>query len=427
MSPGVEAVPSARRLMHSLRDIGYDLPTAVADIVDNSVDAGAKNVGIDLVHEGEHSWVRIADDGSGMSPKVLDEAMRYGSDRTYRAGELGRFGLGLKTASLSQCRRLTVASRTSVGGRLGIRQWDLDHVARTDAWELTSLTASSAPRSVVEPIRKQPGTVVLWERLDRLVSFSNPDGKRAAAAISKDARRIGAHLGVIFHRFLNGEVKGPKLKLTVNGDQVRSWDPFSRGEDATIVLKRQHVRGDEGTLLAVVRPYILPPQSAFSSREAHEAAAGPRRWNRQQGFYIYRQDRMVQSGGWSRLRTMDEHSKLARIGIDIPAGTEEAWRLNVAKVSASVPETLRPALRTIVGGVVGRAQEIYRTSMSPGLSPAEVHDLPTRGWSLGDNWAHISKILAEELSGDPVTRDRVLERLINSAEANYRESGEKAA
>src|SRR3954470_12390663 len=93
-------VPSARRLMSSLRDIGYDLPAAVADLVDNSIDADARNINIDIQPEGAHSWIRVADDGIGMSRGRLEEAMRYGSARSYGDADLGAFGLGLKTASL---------------------------------------------------------------------------------------------------------------------------------------------------------------------------------------------------------------------------------------------------------------------------------------------------------------------------------------
>src|SRR5687768_10576196 len=128
-------IPSARRLMASLRDMGYDTPSAIADLIDNSIDANAATVDVTIADHGLASWVRIVDDGVGMTPRQLDEAMRYGSSRDYGMRDLGHFGLGLKTASLSQCRRLTVATRTTERGRIHIRRWDLDRVARVDAWE----------------------------------------------------------------------------------------------------------------------------------------------------------------------------------------------------------------------------------------------------------------------------------------------------
>jgi anti-sigma regulatory factor (Ser/Thr protein kinase) len=160
-------IPSARRLMESLRDIGYDTPAAIADLVDNSIDADARNVEVTVAAEGSGSWIRVADDGKGMSAGRLDEAMRYGSSRSYDDEDLGAFGLGLKTASLSQCRQLTVATRASARARVEIRRWDLDRVARRDAWELQRLTPSRCAGHLTEPLRAGSGTVVLWEGLDR--------------------------------------------------------------------------------------------------------------------------------------------------------------------------------------------------------------------------------------------------------------------
>ena len=163
----IEMIPSARRLMESLRDIGYDLPSAVADLVDNSLDAGADNVHVDLEHDRDGGYIRITDDGEGMTERQLDEAMRYGSARQYGGGDLGHFGLGLKTASLSQCRRLTVATRSTFKGPIRVRRWDLDHVARTDAWSLERPTVRDCRDALVEPLAGTTGTVVMWEKLDR--------------------------------------------------------------------------------------------------------------------------------------------------------------------------------------------------------------------------------------------------------------------
>ncbi len=125
-----QLIPSARRLMSSLRDLGYDFAAAVADLVDNSITAGADEVRIDIEFDGDHSWVRIADNGTGMTEEQLLEAMRYGSERDYENDDLGRFGLGLKTASLSQCHKLTVATKSSKG-ETHVYCWDLEHVGKS--------------------------------------------------------------------------------------------------------------------------------------------------------------------------------------------------------------------------------------------------------------------------------------------------------
>src|SRR5438094_9148760 len=167
-------IPSARRLMDSLRDIGYDFPGAIADLIDNSIDAGAGRVDVTFCFKGEASFIRIADDGCGMTERTVDEAMRYGTDRGYDAHELGRFGLGLKTASLSQCRRLTVATRTTPRGRIHIRRWDLDEVARHDTWRLQRLTPRACEPELLEPLAGTAGTVVMWARLDRVLGYRRP-------------------------------------------------------------------------------------------------------------------------------------------------------------------------------------------------------------------------------------------------------------
>ncbi len=171
----LSVVPAAQRLVESLRDIGYTFAAAVADLVDNSIDAGARHVEITLCFEGERSWLRVSDDGIGMTASQLDEAMRYGSRRDYAGRELGKFGLGLKTASLSQCRTLTVASRRSVQRRrIEIRQWSLDHISQSDQWYLLRPTPKDCPTELIKPLDSRPGTVVFWEQMDRVLTYRNP-------------------------------------------------------------------------------------------------------------------------------------------------------------------------------------------------------------------------------------------------------------
>ncbi len=188
----VQVIPSARRLVESLRDLGYDFVHAVADIVDNSIAAGAGHVAIDIRFDGPASWVRIADDGTGMTGDALTEAMRYGSERDYEPGELGKFGLGLKTASTSQCRRLTVLSRCDAGrNRLEARVLDLDHIEKTNRWEVHKINASELGGNVADSLGKHAGTVVLWEALDRVLNYKIPWGEKARAGLLALAERLG--------------------------------------------------------------------------------------------------------------------------------------------------------------------------------------------------------------------------------------------
>lgn len=424
MTAGRLMIPSARRLMGSLRDMGYDTPSAVADLVDNSIDADARSVDITIASEGARSWVRVADDGKGMSGRRLEEAMRYGSSREYDSEDLGAFGLGLKTASLSQCRRLTVATRATEKARIEVRRWDLDRVARTDAWELERLTPSSCPAHLTAPLADSPGTVVLWEKLDRILEYARPDGQAAMARLDAIGADIREHLEMVFHRFLSGELRRgrSRVEMTLDGTWLEPWDPFARFEPATRELPRQWLplRCSGKTHRVGIRPYILPNQVQFSSPEAHLLAAGPKRWNRQQGLYIYRRDRLIQGGGWNRLRTMDEHSKLARIAVNIPLGADSAFRTNVSKMSVSLPSDLRPALRTLLSGIVGQAQSAYRQRVRLVPRVEEVGEgaaqdrFDQQEWKLGDHWTQVVEVLESELRDQPEVLHRVLARLASA-------------
>lgn len=409
--------------MTSLRDIGYDLPSAVADLVDNSVDALATTIAIDVCRTARDSFIRIADDGRGMTERTFDEAMRYGSRRAYGRSDLGTFGLGLKTASLSQCRCLTVATRTTPRGRLRIRRWDLDEVAKRDAWELQRLVPSECPPYLVNPLESAVGTVILWEKLDRILAYSRPASEYAVRALEAMSESIAEHLSMVFHRFLSGETSdGRRLQILLNGKPLEPWDPFARSEPATKRLPEQRLalNGGGKSVVCTVRPYVLPSQGQFSSVEAHAASAGPKKWNRQQGIYLYRGGRMIQSGGWNRLRTMDEHSKLARIAIDIPAGLDDLFQINVAKMRVVVPDELRPQLRALAAGVVNDAQEAYRRRLrlvAGGREPRDVvpdFDREPVGWTLADLWPLITEVLVRELKDHSELLDRVLVALANA-------------
>lgn len=405
--------------MESLRDIGYDLNSAVADLVDNSIDADAENVTVDLGHDLEGGWIRIADNGVGMTERQLDEAMRYGTSRRYAANDLGHFGLGLKTASLSQSRRLTVATRSSRRGPIRIRRWDLDHVARTDAWELQRLTVRESPAVLTDPLARGIGTVVLWERLDRVLGSRRPGGDAAMRRLEAAAAEISEHLAMVFHRFLSGDAPGPSLAIRVCGARVAAWDPFARAEPLTRALPSQALPLDHAGSrhTVIIQPFVLPAQHHFSSPEAHEAAGGPHRWNRQQGLYVYRRDRLIQSGGWNRLRTLDEHAKLARIAIDIPPEADQAFRINVAKMTVGLPESIRPQLRALVAGVVSLAQDVYRrrlavvTDESAGARGAL--EAESRPITVGDQWKTILEVLDRRLGDQPELLDRLLVELAN--------------
>jgi hypothetical protein len=238
-------------------------------------------------------------------------------------------------------------------------------------------------------------------------------------ALRHAATEIGEHLSMVFHRFLSGEAYGGNRRLVIelNDTLIEPWDPFARDEPRTQVLPSQTLRADDetGGVSVDVRPYVLPAQQAFSTPEAHRRAAGPNRWNRHQGFYIYRRDRLIQPGGWNRLRTLDEHAKLARIAVDLPLGTENLFAVDVAKMRVRIPEELRPALRAIATATVAVAQERYRDHLERVVEEREpVVAADPEAISISRDWPAIMDAVDDVLGDDPELRDRLLLRLSNA-------------
>ena len=373
-----ELVPSAARLLNGMRAVGYDFTSAVADLVDNSISAGATRVDVTLraAYQGgitlraahqAGSWVRIADNGHGMTPDRLREAMRLGSGGTdYAADDLGKFGLGLKTASLSQARRLVVATRGATG--LHARALDLDEIGRSDRWIIPELAEGDIPPEAGDPLRDgSTGTVALWQSLDRTLDFHDPFGSVTQWTLQRLAEALDLHLGMVFGRFLAGTARRREpLAIRINGSEVDAWDPFCLREDTNRLPEK-----DLPVLDSVVRyrPYVLPAKEEFRSEDAWRRAAGPKKWNNQQGLYIYRSDRLVQSGGWSRLRSTDEHIKLARASVDFWPPLDDAFEVNVSKMSVALPSALRDAMKPLVAFLSKTADDRYRAAAKKPAKP----------------------------------------------------------
>jgi hypothetical protein len=348
-------------MIESLRAFGYDLPTAVADLVDNSIAAGAENVWLNFFWNGPDSHVAFADDGAGMSEPELVAGMRAGSKSPLAARtptDLGRFGLGLKTASFSQCRRLTVASRVA-GSAVAVRRWDLDHVQKVGDWQLLREAASGSRPRLGEIDDLRHGTVVLWEQMDRLVRGTETRSRADHQRFLELVELVEEHLGMVFHRYLKGR---SALKVFINGRQdrhrVRGWDPFMEDETATQAAPPETLHAEAGTV--EVQAFVLPHHDRLT-RDGHRDAAGPAGWNAQQGFYVYRNRRLLVPGDWLGLGfTKEEHYKLARIRIDIPNTADREWDIDVKKATARPPAHLRKRLRWVADEARKKAVAVYR-------------------------------------------------------------------
>jgi hypothetical protein len=358
----VTVEPSAARLTSSLRDVGYDFPSAVADLVDNSLAAGASRVEIEIEFAGADSRVLIADDGCGMTANGLAEALRFGSRRVYGHGDLGRYGLGLKTASLSQCRTVTATSRRVGNNRTSIRQLDLDLIAAWDEWLIVDPGRTRATERSLEFLNRGFSTVIAWENLDRVLPEKRPEGGWAKRRFESLIHRTGEHIGMVFHRFLEGGHPAGNVDIVVNGEKIRAWNPFAPDESATVALGQQIFELTIGDTTGTVRltRYVLPPRDSFSSVAEFERMSGPLKWNRQQGLYIYRVGRLVQWSGWAGIRAIDEHTKLARAALDFDTDLDTAFNINVSKMRVSIPPQLRQMLERPINELCLRADDTYR-------------------------------------------------------------------
>ncbi len=350
---GVELPPFAPMLMQSLRAVGYTTAAALADLVDNTIAAGAKNVDIRFATTPE-PYVAIIDDGRGLTGTELISAMRFGSrdPRDIRTGaDLGRFGLGLKTASLSQCRRLTVASIRA--GSISIVAWDVDECERRGTWWLGRPDQSALPEDVRNRISSlNQGTVVVWQNLDRLTATGGSDARRAVeTAIEESAD----HLAMVFHRFLSGEI-GAGFQITVNDRPLPTLDPFLEGHTRGQMLHSESFT-IEGQTIAVA-PFVLPFPSRLKQAEL-DRAGGRESLKAAHGFYVYRGGRLVVPGGWFRIVPSDELVRLARVRVDLPVELDHLWKIDIRKTVAEPPAALRPHLRRIVGDVTLRSRRVY--------------------------------------------------------------------
>lgn len=363
----LELPPYAPTLIESTRAIGYTLEAAVADIIDNSIDASAKSVDI-FFFPIDGAYISILDDGVGMNELDINTAMQYGSKNPTimrDAKDLGRFGLGLKTASLSQCRCLTVVSKQ--GNIVEGRQWDIDHVTKTCTWSLIILgneEISKIPQ-IDDLMAYDSGTLVVWQKLDRLKSGEI----NFAQALGRKIDSVRDHLALVFHRYLFGENGITKLKIRINGEKVIAKDPFLIGRSSPAM--------DAETLLIdgqkiIVRPYILPHISKMTPSEI-ESLGGNEGLRSQQGFYVYRNKRLLVWGTWFKMIRQGNLSKLARIQVDIPNTLDNLWTLDIKKSSAAPPVTVKKNLEIIIDRIADRSKRTWTFRGKKEIDDKSIH------------------------------------------------------
>lgn len=364
----IDLPPIAPSLIESTRAIGYSLEAAIADIVDNSIAARATNISISFfpLHG---AYISILDDGYGMDSEELTRAMQYGSQNPLdirNEYDLGRFGLGLKTASLSQCRKLTVATKKD--GIIQARRWDIDYVRKTQSWSLISLEDEKEVSGIqeIEKLRElDSGTLVVWENLDRMMEGTIDFTK----SMGKQIDLVREHLSLVYHRYLTGEAGINKINISINERTLEASDPFLvKKSDQTM---QEEVYIIQGSIIKV-QPFILPHISKMSSAEI-KSAGGQEGLRKRQGFYVYRNKRLLVWGTWFRMMRKGELSKLARIRVDIPNSLDNLWTLDIKKSSAIPPEEVRQNLANVIDKIGEKSKVKFTRRGKVEVDDSKVH------------------------------------------------------
>lgn len=339
--------PQANFLMGSMRSMGYSFEAAIADIIDNSISANARNIYIKFPTEPFNCSVSILDDGYGMEKESLFFAMKYGSNSSEdqrSENDLGRFGLGMKAASLSQCKKLTVIS--NVDGIISAYQWDYDLIANEKEWlvaELSQYEISQFPEySVIKSFNS--GTLVVWEGFDKLEKSSGD----VFASLNDYKIKIADYLSLIFHRYLNDDT-GKRLNINVNNFKLKGKDPFLENHKKTNIRQEFKLAIKDAQSIeryVSVQPYVLPYQKELSKADL-ELIGGITNLRTKQGFYIYRNRRLIIWGTWFGL-PRNELTKNARIKVDIPNTLDDIWDIDIKKQNASIPKSIKNSLTKAV-------------------------------------------------------------------------------
>ena len=344
-----ESIPFAPHLIESMRSLGYSFETAIADLIDNSISAKASKIDLFLTPN-ENPQLIIFDNGCGMYEHELEEALRYGSkgpleERTET--DLGRFGLGLKSASLSQCRKLVVASKK--GNKISCFSWDLDHIIDKKGWVLLQYNEVEINKLPMIDLFDEvnTGTYILLENFDRVSSSTF----NLSSTINNYMNLTIDHLALVYHRFLDEGVS-----IYVNNNKIIPRDPFLKNHKSTIIAREQNL-DVEGSKIKI-KPFILPHINKLT-KEDFDKVGGKEDLKSNQGFYVYRNKRLIIWGTWFRLTRKDELSKLARILVDIPNTLDYMWSIDIKKSSASLPDIIKKNLYSAIDESIFKSKNVH--------------------------------------------------------------------
>lgn len=411
--------PPASALIQSLRSIGYSFNSAVADIVDNSIAAKATKVEIivDFNEKGFH--VSISDNGDGMTRKELIDAMSLGSKNPLeqrRIDDLGRFGMGLKTASFSQAKILSCI--TSKNGVCLGAEWDLDKVI--DDWSIQLFDSGQCKELFPEYHKPNyDGTTIIWKNCDRVIeNLENPEMiEHRVGNLILDLRE---HLALIFHKFIDSK-KGFPVDILLNGSRIQGKDPFCRSTKnkssiASTLLLDEKLNLDQGSI--EVKGYTLPHPSKIKSKALQRKISIDGDYFNGQGFYVYRANRLLAWGSWFRILPKNESNKLGRVELNIPNTMDELWRLDIKKSTVELPTEIRAQIKEKIKvlGVKSRKTFTRRSKLkNPGSSPIWLRCIANEGKSISYK-VDRSNELVKKIKGKSNSDPKVIEALLSLIE-----------
>ncbi len=342
-------IPNPKSIINSYRSFGYNLSTAIADIVDNSISANAREICIKYKWDGQASYITIKDNGIGMNAAELVIAMTPGSkdpEENRPEKDLGRFGMGLKTASFSQCKRLTCITKRDKYHTIK-RCWDIDYINKEEKWQLLDEVSNS---SFIDEIDNQiSGTLILWEKLDRIVGKAESNNEGVKNAFYQEMRQVKQHLSLVFHKFIESK----QIKIIFQNDEIVPYNPF------LLNLNPKPEMGQPERFDDVEITYFILPHMSEIGKQNYESSGGSLGWFQQQGFYIYRGNRLLVAGDWLGLAKKRDYSKLVRIAINFSNTNDFDWNLDIKKSTATPPIHIRKELMRIIKIAVMKSAKIY--------------------------------------------------------------------
>lgn len=343
------AKPNPKSTINSYRSFGYNLSTAISDIIDNSISANANEIFIEYKWNGQDSFISICDNGIGMNQDELVLAMTPGSkdpEEERGKNDLGRFGMGLKTASFSQCKRLTCISKKNSYSIIK-RCWDIDYINAENEWQLIDYVSDNSFLKQIE--NQKSGTLVLWEKLDRIVGSAEFKNEGVKNAFYQEMMNVKHHLSLVFHKFIESK----RIKIIFQNTEIEAYNPFLLNLNPKPEMGQPEIFGN-----VEITYFILPHMSAIGKTD-YENSGGSLGWFHEQGFYIYRGDRLLVSGDWLGLEKKRDYSKLARIAVNFTNTNDFNWHLDIKKSTATPPIEIRKELSRIAKIAIMKSAKIY--------------------------------------------------------------------